>query len=173
MKPNHITPTAVERILDPDRYIISTTDTQGRITSVNDVLVETSGYSREELLQRQHNILRHPDMPRAVFWLAWDTLQAGEDFHGYFKNLCKDGAYYWVFAHIRPEHDGDGSVVGYRSVRRVPKRSAVATLSGLYAEMLAAEHAAGPKDAIPAGLTVLRQFLAKRNAGYEQVMASL
>lgn len=173
MKTRNIAPTATERIMGQNEYILSTTDQQGRITSVNDVLVDYSGYSRAELLHAQHNIIRHPDMPRSVFWLAWETLREGEDFYGYIKNMCKDGSFYWVFAHILPEHDGTGEIIGYRSVRRVPRREALATIMPLYEEMRAAEQAAGAKDAIAAGLDVLSRFLGERGLSYDQLVARL
>ena len=173
MKPRELLPTAVERILANGEYIISTTDVQGRITTVNDVLVAYSGYTREELTGVQHNLLRHPDMPRAVFFMAWSAIAEGEDFSGYIKNLSKDGSFYWVFAHILPLTNEDGDITGFRSVRRTPKREAVALIQVLYAQMLAAEEAAGPRDAIAAGTKVLREFLGQRGQSYEQVVAAL
>jgi PAS domain S-box-containing protein len=173
MKSRDIVPTAVERILANGEYIISATDTQGRVTTVNDVLVAYSGYTREELIGVQHNILRHPEMPRAVFSMAWSAISAGEDFSGYIKNLCKDGSFYWVFVHILPLTNQDGDITGYRSVRRTPRREALAAIQELYAQMLVAEQAAGPKDAIAAGIRVLREFLGQRGQSYEQVIAAL
>jgi PAS domain S-box-containing protein len=173
MKSRSITPTALERELRESEYIVSTTDRSGRITSANEVLVALSGYSRLELQGAQHNILRHPDMPRAVFWLAWDTLQSGEGFLGYIKNLGKDGSFYWVFAHMMPEHDEDGGLVGFRSVRRRPARRAIPAVAALYAEMLAAEQATDRCNAITAGLDVLRRHLGERRLSYEQMIAAL
>jgi len=173
VKSKTIVPIDRERVLAPGEYIISTADLSGRITSVNDVLVEFSGYSRDELLNAQHNIIRHPEMPRTVFWLAWDALQSGEDFSAYIRNMSKDGSFYWVFAHILPEHDAAGNISGYRSVRRCPRRTAVTTLSELYAEMLAAERAVAAKDAIEAGLTILRRHLSASGTSYERMIAGL
>ncbi|MCK9285288.1 MAG: PAS domain-containing protein [Rhodocyclaceae bacterium] len=172
MKPRNIVPTAIERVMKPDEYIISTTDTGGRITSVNDVFVDYSGYAQKELLRSQHNIVRHPDTPRSIFWLAWETLKEGGDFYGYLKNMSKDGGYYWVFAHIQPEYGG-GEIVGYRSVRRVPRREALGTIAALYRDVRAAERTVPAKQAIPAGLAVLSQFLAQRGQSYEQMVARL
>ncbi|MCB1940411.1 MAG: aerotaxis receptor Aer, partial [Rhodocyclaceae bacterium] len=93
--------------------------------------------------------------------------------YGYIKNLCKDGGYYWVFAHIRPQFDGNGEISGYRSVRRAPKPSAVAAVEELYASMRRAEQASTPDKAIAAGLDVLRGFLASRGQSYEQMVVSL
>lgn len=173
MKRRKFIPTAVERLIGPDEYIISTADTTGRIISVNDVFVKYSGYSREELLNQQHNIIRHPDMPRAVFWLTWEALLAGEDFYGYVKNLGKDGSFYWVFSHILPEHDSSGEIVGYRSVRRAPRPEAVAAVAKLYDEMLAAERVAGAQASIPAGIAVLGRFLGEQGLSYEQLVSRL
>jgi len=173
MKPRDIAPTDRERVLPTDRYILSTTDLAGRITSVNDLFIEYSGYTEAELIGRQHNIVRHPDMPRAVFQLLWDAIAEGEQFMGYVKNLCKDGGFYWVFAHVSPITDARGQITGYRSVRRHARPEAIARVSALYADMLAAETAAGPRDAIAAGLRVLSAHLAAQGQGYEAMVAAL
>lgn len=173
MKDKAVVPTGVERLLREGEYIISTTDTSGRITSANAVLMDYSGYTAQELLGNQHNIVRHPDMPRSVFWLAWETIRGGEDFHGYIKNLSRDGRHYWVHAHIAPVHDAQGEPTGYRSVRRKPKQAAVESVAVLYTRMREAEKAAGTKDAIEAGLAVLRAELASRQLSYEELVASL
>jgi len=173
LKSRDVTPTQVERVLDTGRYIISTTDTKGRIVTVNDALVEYSGYTVAELTGSHHNIVRHPDMPRTVFHMAWSSIQAGEDFSGYVKNLCKDGSYYWVFAHILPQTNEDGDITGFRSVRRAPRREGVEAIVPVYAAMLAAEKAAGPKDAVAAGSAVLREVLAARGQSYDQMVAML
>ena len=173
MKDRNIMPNDRERTVIPGKYIVSTSDRSGRITSVNDAFVAYSGYSREEMLGKQHNLIRHPDMPRAIFWLAWNALEAGEDFYGYVKNLCHDGGFYWVFAHILPEFDAEGDIVGYKSIRREANSRAIAAVVPLYADMLAAEQAAGPKEAIAAGLSVLKQYLSAHRQSYEQMVSSL
>lgn len=123
----------------PDgRLIISRTDLNGVLTHANDAFVEISGYSREELIGQPHAILRHPDIPRAVYQQLWDTLKAGEKWHGYVKNLCKDGSFYWVYATAVPNRR-QGQIVGYTSVRRKPSRSKVAQAAAQYQAMRAAE----------------------------------
>jgi PAS domain S-box-containing protein len=125
----------------PDgRLIVSTTDTQGVITHCNPSFVEMSGYAQEELIGVAHSILRHPDMPAIAFKGLWDDIQAGKIWHGYVKNLRKDGAYYWVYATVIP-NVRDGRVMGYTSVRRKPSRSKVAASAQLYAQLLAEEKA--------------------------------
>ena len=96
-----------------------------------------------------------------------------DEFSGYIKNISKDGGFYWVYAHVLPITDAEGDLTGYRSVRRHASRTAIAKVAALYAEMLAAEKAAGPQDAIGAGLAVLRRHLAAAGMGYEQFIAHL
>jgi len=109
----------------PDgRLIVSRTDPAGIITQVNPSFVEMSGYTEDELLGQPHHILRHPDMPPAAFQDLWDTVQRGEKWHGYVKNLRKDGACYWVLATVIPNVRG-GRTTGYTSVRRKPSRRKV------------------------------------------------
>ena len=123
------------------RLIVSRTDLQGLITHANDAFVEMSGYTREELIGAPHHILRHPDMPRLAFKGLWDTLTSGQKWHGYVKNLRKDGAYYWVYATAVP-NIRNGVIAGYTSVRRKPSRTRIAELSALYAQWLQEEKAA-------------------------------
>ncbi|MDD5297118.1 MAG: PAS domain-containing protein [Rhodocyclaceae bacterium] len=172
MSGNPISPTNVERSLREGEYIISTTDLAGRITAANPVFIEYSGYTEEQVLGGRLKNARHPDMPRSVFWLAWETVKGGEDFHGYIKNPSRDGSHYWAHAHITPILDAEGLLAGFRSLRRKPKPAAVAAVAPLYRRMLEAELAAGPQLAIAAGLSVLRAELAARKLSYEELMAS-
>jgi PAS domain S-box-containing protein len=105
MKFKNIVPTQVERILADNEFIISKTDTKGKITYGNRPFNDYSGFSENELLGVQHNIVRHPDMPRAVFKLLWDEVQTGREVFAFVKNLSKDGSFYWVFANVTPSFD--------------------------------------------------------------------
>lgn len=117
--------------VDDGILIVSRTDTTGIITDVNDSFVLMSGYSTEELIGAPHHILRHPAMPKAAFQGLWDTVAQGTRWHGYVKNLRKDGAFYWVYATIIP-NIRQGQIVGYTSVRRKPSRTQVAAAEQLY-----------------------------------------
>ena len=116
------------------QLIVSRTDTRGLITQVNRAFCEISGYTRAELIGEPHCILRHPDMPRAAFADLWTTVQRGDRWNGYVKNLCKDGRYYWVFATVIP-NVREGRVIGYTSVRRKPSRRKVEEAVALYRTM--------------------------------------
>lgn len=168
-----ITPINKERVMREDDFIVSKTNPKGIITYGNPIFIEFSGYSEEELLGSQHNIIRHPDMPRAAFKLAWDTIQSGKEFFAYVKNMSKDGGFYWVFTHITPDFGRNGDIVGYTSVRRCPKRSALAKIEPVYQQMLAAERAAGARDAIGAGTAVLLDVLKQMGMGYEELVFAL
>jgi PAS domain S-box-containing protein len=168
-----ITPTSVERVMREDDFIVSKTDRKGIITYGNPTFIEFSGYSEDELIGSQHNIIRHPDMPRSAFKLVWDTIQSGKEVFAYVKNMSKDGGYYWVFAHITPDLGSDGSVIGYTSVRRCPSRKAIAAIEPVYRDMLLVEKRARARDAIGAGTQVLLDLLGKSGIGYEELVFAL
>ncbi|UCV18833.1 PAS domain-containing protein [Ferribacterium limneticum] len=168
-----IQPSAIERMMRESDFIVSKTNPKGIITYGNPIFIEFSGYSEEELLGSQHNIVRHPDMPRAAFQLAWDTIQSGKEFFGYVKNMAKDGSFYWVFTHITPDFDAQRNIVGYTSVRRCPKRDAVSKVEPVYRLMLQAEQGAGARDAIAAGTKVLLDLLNQTGMSYEELVFSL
>jgi len=172
MKPS-IKPTAKERKLDPNDFIVSKTDTTGRITYANRVFLDIAGYTEKELLGVQHNIIRHPDMPRAAFQLMWDTLASGHEFFAYVKNMSKDGGYYWVFANVTPSYDVNNNLVGYYSVRRRPRDEAVATISNIYQQMLDVEQKAGPKAAITASTALLVDTLNAAGTDYEHFVLQI
>ena len=173
MKDKSIAPTTRERVMREDDFIVSKTDPKGIITYCNPIFIEFSGYSEEELLGTQHNIIRHPDMPRAAFKLVWDTIQSGKEIFAYVKNMSKDGGFYWVFTHITPDFGPRGDIVGYTSVRRCPKRQAIEAIAPVYRKMVDAEKAAGARDAIAASTAVLTDLLKQTGKSYEELIFSL
>lgn len=124
-----------ERRFPDELLIVSRTDLHGIITHANDSFVEMSGYSRQELMGQPQCILRHPDMPAVVFRGMWNDLAARRRWHGYVKNLRKDGAYYWVYATIVP-NIRNGVAVGYTSVRRKPSRARINEVLQVYRKFL-------------------------------------
>ncbi len=123
--------TQIETPYPDGKLIVSRTDPEGIITHVNRSFVEMSGYSEQELIGAPHSILRHPDMPPAAFKDLWDTVEKGEKWQGYVKNLRKDGGYYWVKATVIPNMR-NGQLVGYTSVRRKPSRTKIEECIQLY-----------------------------------------
>lgn len=123
----------------PDgKKIISVTDPDGYITNANSVFVYMSGYSKRELLGMPHYILRHPDMPRIAFKGLWDTLAETGEWHGYVKNLRKDGGFYWVEASVFTLHR-NGKIVGYTSARGPAPLDKVQECTALYQQLLKQE----------------------------------
>ena len=156
-------------MLDDDRLIISKTDLKGRITYMNAYFVEVSRYEELELLGKPHNVIRHPDMPRAIFKLLWDTIQSGREINAYVKNLAKDGSYYWVLANVTPSFNADKKIVGYFSVRRKPTKKALQFIKELYAKMLQIEKS----TSMEASLAYLNDLLQKERISYEEFIETL
>lgn len=173
MNPSDTAPDQRERVMREDDFLVSKTDLKGRITYGNRIFIEYSGYSEAELLGKQHNIVRHPDMPRGVFKFLWDTVQAKQECFAYVKNRSKDGGFYWVFANVTPSFNAQGQIEGYFSVRRKPRASGIAAVTGLYRQMLEEERRAGPKDACAASLALLTQALTQQGVSYESFILSI
>lgn len=168
-----VEPTQQERVMREEDFLVSKTDLKGRITYGNRIFIEFSGYEEHELLGAQHNIVRHPDMPRGVFKFLWGTIQSKQECFAYVKNMSKDGGFYWVFANVTPSFDAQGQMDGYFSVRRKPRRQAVELVAHVYSQMLEAERKAGPKEACAASLGLLTGFLAEKGMGYESFILSI
>jgi len=116
---------AREQILN-ESTIVSEADLFGTITYVNQKLIDTAKYSREEMIGKPHSIFRHPDMPSEVYKLLWDTIQSGNVFRGIVKNKAKDGSVYWVDAVISPVLDAEGKPKKYVGVRYVIEQEEIA-----------------------------------------------
>jgi PAS domain S-box-containing protein len=169
-----VRPTGVERTFGDEEIIVSKTDEKGRITYANSVFLRVSAYNEAEVMGKPHSLIRHPDMPRAVFKLMWDTIQAGQEMFAYVNNLAADGAHYWVFAHITPSRPSAGAHAGYHSNRRSPGRGAVREVESLYSRLRAEELAhSRPADAMTASGLLLTNELATAGLTYDEYVWSL
>lgn len=130
--------TKIETPFPAGKLIVSRTDLDGTITHMNQAFVDISGYSEEELLGQPHAILRHPDMPKAVFADIWETASRGEKWHGYVKNLRKDGGFYWVHATVIA-NVRQGKMIGLSSIRRQASIAKIAEAESKYKTMLEQE----------------------------------
>jgi PAS domain S-box-containing protein len=169
-----IEPTGVERHFGRDEIIVSKTDPRGRITYANQVFLRIAGYEEREVLGQPHSLVRHPDMPRCVFKLLWDTIEGGREIFAYVKNMAKNGDHYWVFAHVTPTLDDSGTIIGYHSNRRCPERNAIAAVAPLYEALLDEEkRAGGGREGMAAATSLLLGELGKRGLGYDEFAFTL
>ncbi len=167
--------TGVERTFDVDEIIVTKTDLEGKITYGNRTFFRLAGYSEKECIGSQHNIIRHPEMPRCVFKLLWDTLKAGNEIFAYVINRSKNGDCYWVFAHVTPSFDASGNTVGYHSNRRVPNKQILSQhIIPLYKKLLDIEKAdPSPKAGMEAAFGAVEGLLRESKVGFNQFMFSL
>lgn len=167
-------PTSNARTFEKDEIIVSKTDTRGRITYANDVFRRVALYSEPEVLGQPHSIVRHPDMPRCVFKLLWDTIESRHEIFAYVKNMAKNGDYYWVFAHVTPSFDASNNIVGYHSNRRCPKPEAIAKIEPIYRQLLDEENRhQDRKRGMQAGAELLGKLLSENKVDYDQFVFSL
>jgi PAS domain S-box-containing protein len=169
-----IRPTGEERTFSADELIVSKTDPRGVITYANDVFLRVSGYQMSEVVGQPHNLIRHPDMPRAIFQLLWDTLAERRELFAYIDNLAADGANYWVLAHVTPSYGPNGRVIGYHSNRRRPSPRAVERIRPLYERLLAEERRhPDARAAVAASSQLLTGILAEQATSYEDLVWSV
>jgi aerotaxis receptor len=150
--------------------LVSKTDLKGIITYVNETFVEISGFSLEELVGKNHNLVRHPDMPPQAFEDLWRTIKTGLPWRGIVKNRAKDGDHYWVEAFVVPMRENDRTI-GYMSVRSEPSRQAVAAAEALYQRLNQTKAAIDSRPAllkrisIKTRLAAIMAFMAATLAG--------
>ena len=167
-------PSGREVTFGEDEIIVSKTDCAGVITYANDVFQRVSGYRASELVGQPHNLIRHPDMPRCVFKLLWDTIATGQEIFAYVINQAKNGDHYWVFAHVTPSYDRHGTIIGYHSSRRVPYADALPKVRDLYKTLRGVETShSDPRAGMAAGFQAVVDLLTQNKISYGQFVFSL
>ncbi len=154
--------------LDNRDMIVSTTDLQGHILYANDAFCQAAGYERSELLGKPHNIIRHEEMPAAIFYLLWQRLQAGKSIYAFVKNRSKEGFFYWVKAYVTPIVQG-GKVTQYTSYRKVIHPFAKEFIEDFYKTLLSVEKQKGMERSV----AYLNGFLDKRKLSYDHFVDRL
>ncbi len=174
MSRNAITLTGRERTFLEDEIIVSKTDLKGIITYANQVFIRVSGYAEQELLGKPHNLVRHPQMPKCVFQLLWDTISQGAEIFAYVINRCKNGDHYWVYAHVTPSFDSIGAMTGYHSSRRQPEQAAIEKVVPIY-ELLLKEEASHNnwRDGMQASTELLLAHLDEVGMQYDEFVFAL
>jgi len=162
-------PTTHERVMNKEDFIISKTDTKGKITYCNEIFMDMSMMSEEELLGKAHSIVRHPDMPKVIFKLLWEKVTSGKEIFAYVKNLSKDGSFYWVLANVTPSYDNSHKIIGYYSVRIKPNEEALAVIKPLYQKLLSLESSGGIKSS----QEYLTNLLNEKGVSYDEFIITL
>ena len=163
------TPINNEKSLSESEFIVSKTDEKGKILYANKIFIKISGYEEHELLGQPHSILRHPDMPKAVFKLLWDRLKEKKEIFAYVKNICKDGSFYWVLANVTVTLDPNGRVFDLHSVRRKPSKKSMQVIPDLYAKLLQEEKRSGMEGSIK----LLNSILKEKGVSYDSFVFDL
>ncbi len=158
-----------ERQVSADAFLVSKTDTKGKITYCNIPFAQILGAKGNELIGKPHNIVRHPDMPRVVFKILWEYVKNKKEVFAYVKNKSLDGSFYWVFANVTASLDQSGNIIGYYSVRRKPNPKALEVIIPLYRQLLEAEKSGG----LEASSRLLESVLQKKNKSYDELMNDL
>lgn len=163
--------TGNERILLRSEIISTRTDERGLITFANHKFSDVTGYARDEILGMPHNIIRHPDVPRAVYKVMWDVIKNGEQFFGVTKNRCKNGDYYWTLGYFQPETEHD-TITGYRSTRQgLHDDNLKQEFEELYQNVRQTELKFPRSEQIEAGLECLMKQLKRRGFSDYQTFA--
>ncbi|HYG89749.1 MAG TPA: PAS domain-containing protein [Azospirillum sp.] len=169
-----IRPTGCESPFAEDEIIVTKTDSKGIITYANETFLRVSRLHIREALGKPHNIIRHPDMPRCVFKLLWDTLKSGSEMFAYVLNMASNGDHYWVLAHVTPSFDDRGGVVGYHSMRRKPSARQIEAVSALYRLLLEEERATTDRAlGMQRSHDRLFSTLRSKGVGYDEFVFSL
>lgn len=170
----NVKPTDVENPFSKNDIIVSKTNLKGEITYVNDVFCTLAEADESEMIGQQHNIIRHPDMPRSIFQLLWQQIKAKKEIFAYVKNMAKTGNHYWVFAHVTPTLNDQGEVIGFHSSRRSAPENEISIISELYEKIRNVETKYdNRKDGLKAGVDFFHEFLENTGMSYDEFVWSV
>ena len=162
-------PTNRETNIQTDDFLVSKTDTKGRISYANPSFIKVTGFSEKELLGKPHNLIRHQDMPKIIFKLLWEEISNKREIFAYVKNMSKDGGFYWVYANVTASLDNRGNIVGYYSVRRKANPKALEVIVPLYEKLLSLEKSGG----VDASHKYLLDILQDKGVTYDELSNNL
>ncbi len=160
-----------EVLAEPRHMIVSNTNIRGVIWGINKHFSDISGYSAKELKGVNHNILRHPDMPKIIFKLMWDRITNGHNILAFVKNVRKDGRYYWVITdfEVMFKRNDPTEIYKFYAYRKAAPRHSLDEIIELYASLLKEEKKSGEK----ASEEYLNTYLARKKMSYDEYMQSL
>jgi PAS domain S-box-containing protein len=174
MAASQVRPTGKECPFGEEELIVSKTNLKGHITYANDVFLRLSKYPVKDVIGAPHSLIRHPDMPRCIFKLLWDTIQAKKEIFAYVVNMASDGDHYWVFAHVTPTLDEQQNVTGFHSNRRKPNPEQVTKIKELYQALLTEEgRHDSRKDGMLRGYDMLIATLKGKGLDYDEFIFAI
>lgn len=162
-------PTGKEIKLSKYDMLVSKTNVEGTITFSNSNFSKISGYKKNELIGSSHNIVRHPDMPKAIFYLMFERLKKGKNFPSVIKNLSKNGDHYWVTTDFSIFLNKEGEILSFTAFREVAPKHVVKELEPLYQKLVMLEQ----EDSMETSLSYLESFLNKKNMTYDEYIKDL
>lgn len=170
-----LNPTGVERKLDKDDIIVSKTNLKGHITYANDIFLDIADFTLSDVLNKPHSLIRNQVMPRCIFQLLWERLQAGREIFAYVVNNTKNNdGFYWVLAHVTPSRDDVGNIISYHSSRRSPSDAAISKISALYRKLLDVENrSSNRKDGQKASYALLQKILGEKEMDYDEFIQTV
>ncbi|WP_432220904.1 PAS domain-containing protein [Flavobacterium sp. TMP13] len=154
---------------DTTQTIVSKADLYGSLEYVNDTFSSVSGYDESELIGQPHNIIRHPDMPKVIFKVLWDSISKGKKFHGIIKNLAKSGRYYWVITDFDYIVDEDAKILKYVARRKAISPGVIAKVDVLYKKLSKIEEVSG----VEGSEKYLIGYLEDHNLDYVELITKL
>jgi len=166
---NVSSPTKYEIILDPEKYIVSKTDTKGVIEYGNDYFIEISGYSESEILGQPHSIIRHPSMPKIIFKMMWERINQGKNIMALVKNMAKDGRFYWVVTDFKSKKDTTNKIISHIAFRKAAPREAINAIEPIYKNLLEIEKT----DGIEASEKYFQSYLKDKDISYDDFINKL
>jgi len=152
-----------------DQFLVTKTDLKSNIVYANTGFIDICGLAEEDLIGRPHNVIRHPDMPKTIFKLLWNSITSSGEFWGYVKNKKESGGHYWVLAHVTVDYDADGKKVGYHSNRRLAGDKAIREMESLYSKLRNQEANGG----IPAAEAYLQNILNEEGVTFNEYIFAI
>jgi PAS domain S-box-containing protein len=165
-----------ETIVGEFDLLVTKTDAKGRLTYASSAFQKIAELTEEELLGQPHNIIRHPDMPRAIFYHLWSYISKGEEVFAFVKNRTSSGGYYWVLAHVTPiTRIESGEIYGYHSSRRRMPNHVRSDVEALYARLRDVEASIDhpKKAAMEAHKVLLQEIGAQSSTDYTKWLFNL
>ncbi len=163
------TPSDRELEWDKSKVLLSKTDSRGTILYANESFINVCGYDDYELMNKSHNILRHPDMPKVIFKLLWENLERENSYHAIIKNMSKTGRYYWIANDIRANKDHNG-IISYTGQQSSVSDDVIKNfIEPLYKKLMQIEKASG----VQASENYLVGFLEEKGKTYVGYIESL